>query len=475
MPEEGSISALTGSHEIGGAGGHSEPLSPVRSRRKTRLRRAIAVIATVVIVIVATALVYTHIRTNEPSASSYPSPPSGWVTLDTAWSDVSNGFSSFAQGPWTISFAEGAAADQPWSPPALLWALFGTSYAACADQLSGISTITFWNASSYPYSDAPTVYSSGAAPLWTFIFNGTGTPTFVASWDIGHLILNGALSAASPCMSNFLFNSSDAIHPSAVLDSDQVAAEVVHYDQLGAFEGPTPMPRPPSPAFALYMPGQQLLPSIIGGGNPWTVAYGSCGLPGQLGVRSNTWAYMINATSVQTGTNFSFSWSSSENVCYDSLYQILFNQSQIDPGLSPENLYHEWILNASFFSSAVPPTWTGSELTTSLIPWGISDTNFTGSGPSLSSTAALCGPGTTNISKCLAPKTGWYVALLGQDGRWLDSYPSAPNGTAWTVPDVPITTGDRLLLVTADALPGSDYLGTPSLVGEPAIFAGTPV
>jgi hypothetical protein len=96
-------------------------------------------------------------------------------------------------------YAEGVASDSPWSPPAVFWAEDPPGLPnACVAQLSGISTLTFWNESAYPNSSSPTVSTSGAAPLWTFVLHGAATPTFVASWLAGRVIPNGALQASSP-------------------------------------------------------------------------------------------------------------------------------------------------------------------------------------------------------------------------------------------------------------------------------------
>ncbi len=450
------------------------PLSPPRQRG----RRRSAIIAIAIVLVVTGAGVASNeiYQATRPAASPYPAPPPGWGTFKTAWNAVSGAFRPFANGSWTISFAEGAAADGPWSPPALLWALYGTSYTSCEEQLSGISTITFWNASAYPYSDSPNVFLSGAAPLWTFIFNGTGTLTFVVTWDRGNLVLNGALGPDSSCMNTPLFNPGYwPIQPSAELDSNAIAWQVAAYDRLIPPTSLEPMPEPPNPAFALYFPGQELLPSTIEGGNLWTVAYGACGLPGQLGVVSDTYSYLLNATSLQTGNSYSFMTGSGRQACYDTLYQVLFNQSQIVVPLTPAGLYHEWFLNATFFSSAVPATWTISDLTTSLLPYQVLPPFTGGAQPPLPSAAALCGPGTANASSCPTPTQGWYLVLLSHTGQWMDSYPSVANGTSWTIPAVPVSTGDRLLLVSAAPLPQNDTLEAPGIGGEPAIETGTPV
>jgi hypothetical protein len=453
--------------------GDSSPIPNDRGhtvrRSGTRRRLAILAIIVVVILVVATLSAYEAYRPAQSSASPYPPPPAGWATFQTAWAGVAGAFAQLAHGQWTIIFAEGVAADGPWSPPATFWG--GTAaglWDPCAAQLSGISTITFWNASAYPYSTSPNVFSSGAAPLWTFIFNGTGTPTFVASWLAGQIVVNAALGPTSPCFLTSVFNSPsvEQVHPATEVDSNTIAAAANTESQLVLPVPPPHVPTLGEEAFALYFPGpERLLPSTTTGANLWSVAYGMCGLPGQLGSTFTLGTFLFNASTAQGN-----SWATTTVSCYDSYYLLNMTREMIHANSS--GVYRQWSLNWSFLSSAVPPRWSLSELTTSFLQWQLRS-----SAPPFSlvppSAAGSC-PTDPVVWNCTPPAQGWYAVLLDPAGNLLDSYPTIANGTAWSVPNDHLSPGDQILFVGA---PGILTNATFEVTygGEPTVFGGEPL
>jgi len=412
-----------------------------------------------------------------PSGPNYPSPPSGWVTLHSAWSQVSGAFSAFANGSWRVSFAEGVAADGNWSPPAYLWALYSPSaWTSCEAQLSGVSTVTFWNASVYPASSSPTVFSSGAAPLWTFVFSDSNSSTFVASWFLGNVILNGYLTTGSPCLKLWMFNSSAwwTVDPSHELDSNAIASEVQAEDQYLA-QGPfppgggfAPMPVPPEPSVALYFPGQELLPSEVLGASQWTVAYTACGLSGSYGQIAPYVAYLLNATAVPQG--HSYAWLSSRPSCYDSDYDVNFTKTTTVGAPTNLSQYFEWKLNVSFMTSAVPARWNLSDLSASDFQFQLGSINPPFG--DFNSSAELCGPGSSNLTSCPPPAHGWYAVLLSSDGTWLDSFPTAQSGSNWSLPGVGIESGDQIAFVGSNYPWGSLESLNIRPTNEPWIWGG---
>lgn len=394
-----------------------------------------------------------------PRASTYPSPPSGWTTLDGAWTEVSDAFSRLANGSWSVAFAEGVAADGPWSPPlAQFGVVGGSSWSTCGSQLSGVSTLTFWNASQYPYTQSTTDFTSGGAPLWTFVFNGTDTWTYVASWFLGKVILNAVLGARSPCLGFSIFDptAGQRVLPSNELDSNAVASEVVaedeYFDSSGLPGGPTPMPVPPAAGVAVYLPGPQLLPGIIGGAPQWTVAYTTCGLSGTTGTRSLFTDYYLNSTAIPSGHYYH--WGSSPVPCYDTQYSLSGSPSHNWSSLSPPGLYFLWSnFSFGFLTSAVPATFTNSSLTTDML--NVSLRPDYGTGPVAPLAATTCGPGSVSLTNCTPPSSGWFAVLLGSNGSWLDSYPSEANGTSWTVLGVPFLSTDQIVAILSPSVNAS--------------------
>jgi hypothetical protein len=431
---------------------------------RPRRRPALIAIITVVIVIGATFSVYEVYQVTRPGASPYPPPPPGWVTFRTAWADVSGDFADLAQGPWTVAFAEGVAADAPWSPPI---SIFGVN-PGCAKELSGISTLTYWNSSAYPYSDSPNVYSSGAAPLWTFVFNGTGTPAFVASWVAGQVVDNAVLEPTSPCIrfGDFYASPSLSIRPSGVADSDAIPAAVraTTLPPLNWYFPAPGFPQPPSPFFAAYFLSSSVLPAIDGNANRWNVDYGECGMEGQIGSNFTMAEFQFNSSDLEEPSESAVPL----YPCFDSEYLLEMNRTTIVTPPSPSGVYLEWTLNWSFISSAVPPKWTASDLNTSLIQWEIGPPGifmFPGWQPS----AAVCGAENPGFANCMPPSQGWYVVLLNSNGSWLDSYPTVANGTAWSIPSVSLSLGDRIVFVGAAGNANGNLLWVHR-AEEPAVF-----
>jgi hypothetical protein len=448
------------------------PDLPSRDARGRRRRRAVLLaIALAAVLIAATFSLYEGRNLTSSSAEApYPPPPVGWATFHTAWSAVFQDFSGLAVGNWTIEFAEGAAADAPWSPPSVLWSSTPPSlWEPCAAQLSGVSTLTFWNASAYPYSDSPNTFSSGSAPLWTFVFNGSGTPLFVASWLAGEVIVNGALGPTSPCLNLYEFAgvSYEHVQPATEVDSNVIASAAISEERNAALIGAAPVPTPSSPAFALYFPGIQFAPDTVNAPDLWVVDYGACGSPGQLGTNFSLTGYIFNATSAAGGD-----WLTSHFTCADAYYDLNMTATAVPNPPIGSGLYREWALNSSFLTSAVPPVWTSTDLTTSLTHWEVVTPPQVGvSSMTLAPTGAVCNSAAQNLSDCTPPTSGWYTVLLGPNSTWLDSYPSVSNGTGWSLPGVPIETGDRMLFVAAAGFPTGATFRT-TFDTEPTVYAG---
>ena len=430
----------------------------------------VATLLVVILVVAASVVTYEAYRpggyANTSSGPHYPAPPPGWVTFDSAWSTVSSFFAAQSRGPWTVAFAEGVAADAPWAPPISLWA-FATPgvWDACAAQLAGISTLTFWNSSEYPYATGPTVYTSGAAPLWTFIFNGSATPTFVATWLLGQVVLNGILEPGNPCLGDYLFqqNPGNPIDVSVAADSNAVAAAAAAGSALTNPPGTIATPTPPSSVFAAYFPGPQLLPFYHGGSAQWSLAYGECGMAGQQDTNYTLTEYVLAATNpTPQGPSM---WGVTS--CFDSYYYLQLNRTTVQVLPAPTGLDREWSLNVSYLSSAVPARWSiwdlvASQLQFTLWPQGPP-------APPINSSAAPCTAQDPTLDNCTMPTSGWYLVLLSPTGAWLDSYPTVANGTAWSIPNLEVVTGDRLLFVgSSTGIPSICNLETPWW-GEPTV------
>ena len=442
---------------------HPEDAGSSHRRRRSPTSRRIAVlsIAVVLIVIVATLAGYYALHGTSGSTSPYPSPPAGWSTFRSAWATVSSTFAALSAGSFTLLYAAGVASDSPWSPPAILWAEEDpTNWSECAAQLSGISTLTFWNESAYPSSKAATVFTSGAAPLWTFVFRGEDTPTIVATWLTGKVVLNGALEPSSPCFSLsgpieqvFTGFAGGSIDYSSYADSDVVAAKAVAAGALSPAASPGKV--------ILYFAGPQNTPVTVYAGPSWVMDSAPCGWTAALGDSFEQTIYTFNSSSGQP-TDFvaNASWT-----CSDAYFELNMTNASISPPNS-SGLYQDWSLSWSLLSSAVPTKWTVASLTTSMLLWHV-----LGAFPSA---PAVCTSPSPNLSSCAPPSSGWYAVLTSAEGAWLDSYPTSANGTQWTISDLSVVPGDRILFVGA---PGFSLGETfrPYFDTEPTVFGGAVV
>lgn len=422
-------------------------------------------------------LVVASLELAGPTPSTYPAPPADWTTLDGAWTSISQAFSALANGSWSIAFAEGVAADGHWSPPLLQFELeFSSNWSACQAQLSGVSTLTFWNASRYPSTQSATDFTSGGAPLWTFVFNGTSTWTYVASWFLGKVILNAVLEPSSPCFKFGLFDppAYQRVFPGSELNSNAVASEVKaeddYFSSIGDLGGPTPMPVPPEPGVAIYLPGPQLLPGITAGQPQWTVAYTTCGLDRSIGTETNFTSYYLNSTAVPSG--HSYSWGGSSGPCFDTEYFVFGGPSRNWSSSGLPGHYYLWSnFSFNFLTSAVPATYTNTSLTTGLFDLSV-QADY-GVGPTEPSARATCGAGSVGLGNCTPPSSGWFAVLLGSHGNWLDSYPSEANGTSWSFPIVPFLPTDQLVVVLSASLNLSSPFSLNLQPTQPNPFVGS--
>ena len=74
-----------------------------------------------------------------------------------------------------------------------------------------------------------------------------------------------------------------------------------------------------------------------------------------------------------------------------------------------------------------------------------------GTGGLLVASPAACQTWVPSVSDCLRNDSGWSAVLLSQTGAWLDSYPSTTNESAWAIPNVIMSSQDRLVLVSPEA------------------------
>ena len=406
--------------------------SPMKGGPRTSaLSTAIAI---GVAVTVASTLVFGSYLSNG-SDLGFPAPPADWTMFRVAETTVQSDVAPAISGPWQLVYAEGAAANGPWAPMQWQWGIssFGVTCGLGPEDLLGISTLTFWNASAYPSSDSPNAFTSGGAPLWTFVFENASGSRIVATWFTGEVILNGVVGANSTCPGTPV----QPILPSVEMDSNAAG-------QAALGQGRAALIASGGYHAVLYFPGPTLLPfGTTAGGTqpPWQVVFTGCGQPTFLGA-SNITDFVLNSS-----TGMWYDTASANQECYNTYYLINLNTSVPRNTTSPAGMYVATsVSNISAHTSAVPPVATASDLTTNLFD---PDVSILGGSGYIRSATAVCNNTTLNFTNCTPPATGWYAVLFAANGSWLDSFPSAPNGRNWTVGGVPVAAGDELGFVFA--------------------------
>jgi len=91
-------------------------------------------------------------------------------------------------------------------------------------------------------------------------------------------------------------------------------------------------------------------------------------------------------------------------------------------------------------------------------------------GVALPTTPPTCQAWVPSIDDCGGSPSGWFAVLLSQNGAWLDSFPSSSNNTTWSVPNVIVSSQDRLLVVLPASWPvQSETLGVFPTPSAPAL------
>jgi hypothetical protein len=404
-----------------------------------------------------------------PQGHTIPPPSTEWATFDGSEPAVQRVVQALPGGPWNLTFAQGVAASGPWSTPATWISLawdggMNVTINNCLMGVEGISVISPWNNSLYPVVTSPNVFTSGSAPLWTYIFQGISGARVVASWYAGTVTLNDRLPAGSPCAQLFpLLQNSGTFVASRVVDSSIAAQQAL---KLGgsAFLART------TPAIAVYVLGSPYLGWTGGPLHQWTIEYGTCGLQGSFGQRTSFYDYAVNLTTGKpnlggNGSGPCFRW------LYDLHLQLIANQSY--PGAAGYSW--EWNESISFLTSQVPTKLQATSLTTDLFGLSLFTNGILPFTVPIPSAAAVCTPTHPGVANCTPPAHGWYGVLLGANGSWLDSFPSVANGSSWTVPGaLVVPNGDRLLLVASPGAFSYAQFGTSSSY-DPFVLSGAEI
>lgn len=358
-------------------------------------------------------------------------------TFAQAFSAVNDSASKHPGGPWTLSQAFGIATPIPSSPSSWGWpGDYPETMTACQQAFNGL---TIWNGTLPLFNGT---FNSGTAPFWQFIFFSNQSGQLLIGTDVaGEVSVYPSIGLSSPCagfsgigykpwtsakiISQGLF----PIDTPVMAEAAWGAVGKTWVDALG--KQPTEM----------YLIGD--LPFGSGASSATQLEYFTCGTLGGVGVTKglSVFANPHNLSDVTAWENYSLgctptaaNWtaipvhfdftnstvtSAEEGTYYSQDFQVLmgFNVSN----MSNQSLgITSWMVNLSLASS------TGTRLTLG---------------------TSGCDNWTTTYTDCLPDPAGWYVVLLSGSGGWLDSFGMTTSQGAWTLPVVPIVSGQSIVLV----------------------------
>lgn len=371
-----------------------------------------------------------------------PLPPHGWLTFTEARDAAEPVVRDLPGGPWSVSLAEGVAATGGWSPNLSMWTLNYSNLSmvfACQASLRGPSLFTFWNGSLFPGASGAAAFDSGGAGLWTFVFQADGGRIAMVSILNNTVYLNGVLPAHSACSS--LGGPFDPV--TSYLDvtniTDTSTFARATFDDLTS-----KVDLSATDTAAYYILGNPAVPisyKAFGYNQEWSAYYGTCGLPGVAGEVSYFGApqNLPNLPGATIEVTFGAS-------CFSSL---AFLSPRAQYSWSANGTYYaEWPLSltlAGSGSATAPPR----GLTTSLFSMDALLNSSEGPFSVLFPTGTpLCQPFTRSVIDCPHSSTGWYAVLMGSNGTLVDTFPSSPGATSWTLPNVPVQGNDTLVLIS---------------------------
>lgn len=347
------------------------------------------------------------------------------LTIYQAFPPLNATVAELLGGPWLLTSILGIAAEAPVAPLPNYAASLNLTMRLCGE----LPGVTIWNATGIPAFTGS--LESGAAPFWSIIFkNASGSYAYATD-------IEGAIHVVAP---------------SAELNSCIQAAGIGSDYTLSAFEN-TPGPAQVayratgavfafahSPLVEYYVLGNAQVEEPDASPVGWVINYFRCDLLRVSGIQNYS-AVGINESGGKWFVDQG--WLSCSLPEYD-----------VDFGQVPTNATGGFGRTTDVslpFSVAAPRVLANN--TTLFDGWGLQAwmTSFnlvTSVGAPLPVAIPSCltwGPG---LISCPAETSGWFVVLQAQTGAWLDSYPSSSSLSAWTIPNVILSSQDRFVLVT---------------------------
>jgi len=385
-----------------------------------------------------------------PTTSRATSPvnPGNGLTFNQAFAPVNATVANHPGGPWYLISALGVATELPESPLPIFGQYVGLN--ATMRMCGNLTGVTVWNSSGIPVFTGD--LNSGAAPFWSFVLKNSSESFLYATSVLGVGYLY-PVSVSTLCLRAAGLADWGSINESVTRDSQLVAS--VAYSAGGK-----QFANAHSPLAEYYMLGSSQLTELDASPFGWVVNYFRCDLVGVYGAQNYT---AVGTTADATSWFVDRGWLT----CTVSEYSLLFDPSV--ENVTPSGASGAYLM--STFQVGFPPT-NGS---TFYDGWGlqawmtrlqlVNDTDI-----ELPSSRASCLGWIPSLQDCPSNASGWFAVLLSANGSWLDSYPAANESGTWSIPNVLITSHDRIVIVCPSGWASlSDTLKVTSAPSAPGV------
>jgi hypothetical protein len=352
--------------------------------------------------------------------------PGNGLTFDQAFRSVNATVANLTGGPWQPTSILGIASEVPEAPLPNYRTSLNQTLRLCGE----LHGITVWNSSGIPVFTGS--LNSGAAPFWSFIFkNGSGSYLYATNLE-GTVRVDTPSSILANCFQAAGIGSSYIVNPS--LDTPSVAQAA--YSASGET-----FTIKHSPLVEYYVLGNAQLLETDASPFGWVVNYFRCDLVAVSGLQN----YSAVGVLVSGGKSTTFI-DSGWLTCTLSDYRMAFGAIT---GNSTSTFGSTTDLSFPF---QVTSPGALKNNTTLYDGWGLltwmTQLQLLGrNGQPLPISQATCQSWVSSLTDCPGNSSGWFVVLLSQSGAWLDAYPSATSSSTWTIPNVILSSQDKLVIV----------------------------
>jgi hypothetical protein len=294
--------------------------------------------------------------------------------------------------------------------------------------------VTVWNSSGIPVFTG--TLNSGAAPFWSFVFENASSSYVYATNLQGKIQIDGPSGALTSCVQAAGISSGSIVNPP--VDTPNVA-QVAYGAAGGNFSARH------SPLVEYYVLGNDQILEPDASPFGWVVNYFRCDIVGVSGLQNYS-AVGVLASGGKSPTFVDNGWLT----CALSDYRLVFAAISAN---ATSSFGSTTDVSIPFLVTAPGALKNNTTLYDGwgLLSWMTRLQLMGGNGQPLSVSAPTCRSWVPSTVDCPASGSGWFMLLLSQTGEWLDSYPSVSNASDWAVPNVILSSQDRLVLVCPES------------------------